>query len=288
MNTDATREKEDKAGPPDHIEIYASPHGQDLPADLYLPPADRGNGAAVLLVHGGGWHAGERQSLRWHARQLSTIGYLAATIDYRLSPGSPFPAAVEDCQSAVAWLRRHAGTFAVDPERIAALGSSAGGHLVACLGVMRREVDGVPTKVDHIVDIHGIHDFPALRDSDGGINPNWTTFLGGPFEENRSAWLEASPGLQVDGGSAAMLIVHDPEDPIVPYEQSRLLVDALVRSGRPVQFMPSPGSGHGFIYNPTHPWTQRIRPTVVRWLDQELTSVRAIAGVAVRKNRPVP
>ena len=64
--------------------------------------------------------------------------------------------------------------------------------------------------------------------------------------------------------------VVDPEDPIVPYEQSRLLVDALVRAGRPVQFIPSPGSGHGFIYNSEHPWTVRIWPAVVNWLNREL------------------
>ncbi|MEZ5278525.1 MAG: alpha/beta hydrolase [Opitutaceae bacterium] len=256
--------------PPDQTEIYVSRNGNDLPLDLYLPVEGTGNGAGIILIHGGGWHAGERQTFRWHAHHLSSLGYVALTIDYRLAPASPYPAAVEDCLAAVVWLRRQAARFGIDSNRIGAIGSSAGGHLAACLGVIGGEVDGIPTRVDHVVDIHGIHDFLALRDASGGINPNWMAFLGGTHDQYSRQWRAASPALRVNTDSASMLIVHDPEDPIVPYEQSRLLVDALVQAGRPVQFIPSPGSGHGFIYNPEHPWTVRIWPSVVNWLNREL------------------
>jgi dipeptidyl aminopeptidase/acylaminoacyl peptidase len=126
--------------------------------------------------------------------------------------------------------------------------------------------------VDCGVDVHGIHDFPALRDNLGAINKTWEAFLGGSFGERPSEWIRASPGLHVDGNSAPMLVVHDPKDETVPYEQSRLLVDSLVRAGRPVRFLPSPGSGHGFFYGPDNPWTQKVWPVAVDWLDQHLRS----------------
>ena len=195
------------------------------------------------------------------------------TIDYRLSPEHRFPAALEDCQSAVAWLRRQAERFDIDASRIAAIGSSAGGHLAACLGVMDDPIDGVSTLVNHVVDVHGIHDFPALRNEEGAINENWEVFLGGPYPERKEGWIKASPALQTDKNSAAMLIIHDPNDETVPFDQSRLLVDALVRAERPVQFFPTPGSGHGFFYGHTNPWTQRAWPVVVNWLDQQLGRV---------------
>lgn len=258
---------------PDLTEVFASPDGQDLMVDLYLPDPGRQNRAGVIFVHGGGWRLGERQAFNWHAHRLSLLGYLALSIDYRLMPDSPFPAAVEDCQSAVAWLRSQADRFDIDPTRIGAVGSSAGGHLVACLGVLNTEIGGTSTKVECVVDVHGVHDFPALLDADGVINENWQAFLGGSYSERKTEWIQASPALHVDETSAAMLIVHDPDDELVPYEQSRLLADALVKAGRPVQFLPSPGSGHGFFYNPENPWAQRAWPVVVTWLGQQIGSV---------------
>jgi acetyl esterase/lipase len=183
---------------------------------------------------------------------------------------SPFPAAVEDCQSAVAWLRRQAERFGIDPTRIGAIGSSAGGHLAACMGVMDESIGGISAKVNCVVDVHGVHDFPALLDTGEVINENWQAFLGGPYTDRQPAWIHASPALHVDGSSASMLIVHDPKDDLVPYEQSRLLVDALVRTGRPVQFLPSPGSGHGFFYDPENPWAKKVWSVVVIWLGQQL------------------
>ncbi|RKX33754.1 MAG: hypothetical protein DRP71_09320 [Verrucomicrobia bacterium] len=265
-----TGEQASEPPAPDLTEVFASPDGQDLMADLYLPDSAMQNRACVIFVHGGGWRLGERQAFNWHAHRLSLLGYLALSIDYRLMPDSPFPAAVEDCQSAVAWVRRQADRLKIDPARIGAVGSSAGGHLVACLGVMNHEIGGTSTKVNCVVDVHGVHDFPALLDASEVINENWEAFLGGPYSERKTEWIQASPALHVDGTSASMLIVHDPNDETVPHEQSRLLADALVRAGRPMQFLPSPGSGHGFFYNPDNPWTQKVWPVAVNWLDQQL------------------
>ncbi len=253
-------------------ERFASPGGEDLVADTYLPENAKHNGAAVIFVHGGGWHAGARQQFLWHAHRISLDGYLACTIDYRLTRTAPFPAAVKDCQAAVRWLRGNAKRFDISPDRVAAFGSSAGGHLAACLGVLEEADESVSSRVNCVVDIHGVHNFIALQE----IKEHWQAFLGGPVSAKSEAWVQASPALHVDGNSAPMLLAHDPGDDVVPCSQSHILAEALMKAGRGVEFMPSPGSGHGYIYDPGNSWTRKVWPVAVSWLNDHLTGAAAI------------
>src|SRR5262245_53563643 len=90
---------------------------------------------AVLLVHGGGFRAGSKESYIPLAVKLAEHGYVAATANYRLSPRNQFPAPVEDVKAAVRFLRANAAKYNIDSKRIGALGGSAGGHLVLMLGL---------------------------------------------------------------------------------------------------------------------------------------------------------
>ncbi len=256
-------------------ERFASPSGEDLIADTYLPETAKRNGAAVIFVHGGGWNAGGRQQFLWHAHRISLHGYLACTIDYRLTRTAPFPAAVEDCQAVVRWLRGSAKRFDISSDRIAAFGSSAGGHLAACLGVFENVVGSLSSRVNCVVDIHGVHDFIAALDSSGKIKEHWEAFLGGSVSTKREAWVQASPALHVDGNTAPMLLAHDPGDDVVPCSQTIILAEALMKAGCGVEFMPSPGSGHGYIYNQGNCWTRKVWPAAVSWLDHHLTGALA-------------
>ena len=255
---------------PDLTECFAKPGGQELLADVFLPDKAKHTGAAVVFVHGGGWNAGERQAFLWHAHRLSLRGYVCCTIDYRLTDTAPFPAAVEDCQAAVRWLRKNAERLSISPDRIGAVGSSAGGHLVACLGALDDEREEISAKVNCVVDVHGVHDFLSLAENAGQVKPGWEAFIGGTITERRDLWVQASPALHVDANSAPMLVVHDPDDSTVPYDQSLLLANALMAASRPLRFLPSPGSGHGFVYNPGNTWTQNVWPLAVAWLDDHL------------------
>lgn len=255
---------------PDITECFASVGGQELIADIFVPVKSKHNGAAVIFVHGGGWNDGYRQAFLWHAHRLSLHGYVACTIDYRLTRTASFPAAVVDCQSAVKWLRNNAGRFDIRSDRIGAMGSSAGGHLAACLGVLDTGGDTASAKVNCVVDIHGVHDFVSIAQDRGEAHKCCESFLGGPISEKRDLWIEASPALHVDASSAPMLLVHDPQDMSVPYSQSLILANALIKNNRPMQFLPSPGSGHGFVYDPQNIWTQHVWPIAVAWLDHYL------------------
>src|SRR5579871_3431475 len=115
---------------------------------------------AIIAVHGGGWAGGTHEFNQ--AMFLATQGYFTASIEYRLSGEARWPAQIEDCKLGVRWLRANAAKYHIDPERIGCWGGSAGGHLVACLGVMddprfegRGGYPGVSSKVAAVVNFYG-------------------------------------------------------------------------------------------------------------------------------------
>src|SRR4029077_5650098 len=103
--------------------------------DLYLPKEP---GSAkipcIVVIHGGGWGTGDKTRFAAIAARLAEQGFAAACIGYRLLPEVEFPAPVVDCKAAVRWVRANAAQHGIDPDRIGAIGGSAGGHLVAMLG----------------------------------------------------------------------------------------------------------------------------------------------------------
>ena len=107
---------------------FARPNGYSLKLDLYLPEG-RGDEAlpTVLWVHGGGWKNGSKKNCK--AAWLAEEGYAVASISYRLTDVAIWPAQIDDCREAVRWVRRNAGLFGLDVERVGSWGGSAGGHL---------------------------------------------------------------------------------------------------------------------------------------------------------------
>jgi acetyl esterase/lipase len=110
--------------------VYATTGDRDLRLDLFLPPRPAEPLPAVIVVHGGGWVAGDRTRFHALAQALAARGYAAAAIEYRLAPEARFPAAIHDVNAAIRYLRAEAERLGIDPGRIAAVGGSAGGHLV--------------------------------------------------------------------------------------------------------------------------------------------------------------
>src|SRR5437016_2246154 len=101
---------------------------------------------AIVIIHGGGWLEGDKSSFAsrrygvpGNIVDFASLGFVAVTINYRLSGEAPFPAALEDCKCAVRWLRAHAKEYNIDPKYIGAYGNSAGGHLALLLGMVGKE-----------------------------------------------------------------------------------------------------------------------------------------------------
>ena len=103
-----------------HLDVFRPNNKKSLPA--------------VLLIHGGGWRTGERSQGIPIAQRLAANGYVAVTVEYRLSIEALYPAAVHDLKAAVRWLRAHAAEYSIDTAKIAVLGCSAGGQLAALIG----------------------------------------------------------------------------------------------------------------------------------------------------------
>jgi acetyl esterase/lipase len=254
---------------------YAHAGETALQLELCMPAIPGTNRPGVLCVHGGGWQGGGRQQFKWHARDLARRGFVAATMSYRLVPTAQYPAQLDDCQKAMRWMRKHAEENGMDPARLGAMGSSAGGHLVALLGVRDTRDDsdpalqGVSSKANCVVDIHGVHDMPALLET-GKLIEAVVNLIGGNYAEKKDLWEDASPQRFVDATSAPMLVLHDPGDPSVPYQQSVDFAHKLMAAARPVLFIPAPGAGHGFFYSPQNEWTKRAWPDAVAWFTRHL------------------
>jgi acetyl esterase/lipase len=235
--------------------------------DLYVPPGKLR--PLVVYVHGGAFLAGDKSTgvpLEYLAE-----GYAVASVNYRLSGDALFPAQIEDCKAAVRWLRANVATYGLDPDRFAAFGPSAGGHLVAMLGTTGgvREFDvgenlGSSSRVQAVVDYFGPTDFlqmdahrlPNGQVHDAADSPE-SRLIGGAIQENRDRVAKANPITYVSKDAPPFLIVHGDADPLVPHHQSELLAAALRTAGVPVTFYTVKGGGHGGFHDPAVPRLMR-------------------------------
>lgn len=114
---------------------YAKPDGVSLKLDVCRPKGLTSPRSTIVLTHGGGFRRGSKADLLDTCQELAKLGYVAATVDYRLAPKYPYPAQIDDVQYAVRWLRNNAQKYRIDPKNMGSLGGSAGGYLATMLGV---------------------------------------------------------------------------------------------------------------------------------------------------------
>jgi acetyl esterase/lipase len=232
---------------------YCDPDGHPLAMTLFSPSSPSSFPVPVVLeVHGGGWVRGQRftslaQSLP--ATLLSQRGIAVASIDYRLAPANPWPDQIVDVKCAVRYLRADAAALGLDPRRMGAWGSSAGGQLVALLGT----TGGLPLW-DQGPDATTSSTVQAVADQFGPSDlttsfPRWTTGIihrvfGTPPGADTTLD-DASPVDHVGPGDPPFLIQQGTADHIVPASQSLLLADRLRAAGVPVQLTLVTGGNHG-------------------------------------------
>jgi acetyl esterase/lipase len=170
-------------------------------------------------------------------------------------------AQIEDCKAAVRWLRAHASEHRLDPDRFAAWGASAGGHLAALLGTtggvkpfdVGEHLD-VSSRVQAVLDFFGPTDFTQMAkhsppnarfDHDASDSPE-SLLIGGAVQEHKDKAAAANPITYVSKDDPPFLIMHGNRDPLVPHQQSELLRNALEAAGVPVTLRIIEGAGHGF------------------------------------------
>jgi len=172
---------------------------------------------AVLLIHGGGWGSGDRSLMYPLSEYLAERDYIACAVEYRLSPEAKYPAAVDDINRAITFIRERSSDYGIDPNRIAVLGCSAGAQLAGLVGLKYGTETGTNGKIQKrihaIVNIDGIMDFSSKEARRWEDDPSRKvtaagTWFGGRYDEKKALWDEASPVYYVTENAPPILFVN--------------------------------------------------------------------------------
>ena len=258
--------------------------------DLYLPEEGDGPFPLLIYVHGGGWVEGWRTERSFGAfRSLTKHGYAVATVDYRLAAEAPQPAAVIDVKTAVRWLRANAWDYALDPERFALAGISAGAHLALTAALTdgaegmedpERPFAGQSAAVRAVVAWYGWLDLPALKDYavDWGRNTQYASYIrwalglymgdGTVYDSYEEDLRRAGPVGWVSPDMPAVLLQHGTGDVTSPVEQSErfyALAAAAAGDGR-IELDVFPGWAHADKRFEKAENMERVRAFLDTWL----------------------
>jgi acetyl esterase/lipase len=243
--------------------VYGKGGDQEMQLDLVMPQAGDGPFPAVVCLHGGGWRAGKRQDLLNRIKDLDNAnllellarrGYVAVTVSYRLAPKAKFPAQIEDCKAAVRWLRANAKKYKVNPDRIGAVGFSAGAHLACLLGTTDKDAGlegggGNPeqsSRVQAVVSFFGPTDFTTKTWTKQVEDTFLLPFFGGTLDEKPELYKKASPIVYVTKDDPPFLFFHGTKDPLVGLYNSQNLAKKLEGVGVPAKVVVMEGEGHGW------------------------------------------
>ncbi len=254
---EAAAQNRDRSYPPElpdaEAVVYKQAGDVELKLWLFRPeghkPAEQRPASVFFFC--GGWRSGTPSQFVPQCRYLASRGMVAATADYRVSSrhGVTADKCVQDAKSAIRYLRSHAAELGIDPERIAAGGGSAGGHLAACTGVVTgfeesAEDENVSSRPNLMVLFN-----PALVLAPvGKETPKLEarlSELGARLGVDDPAVL--SPYHTVGAGQPAAIVFHGKADSTVDYRTAELFAEAMKKAGNACELVGYEGEGHGFF-----------------------------------------
>lgn len=206
------------------------PHHARQRFDLYLPAGCNAGGMPLVVwIHGDAWSDGSKADcpVKWLAKE----GYAVASIGYRLSDTAVFPAQLDDCRAAIVEIERNADVWGIDRDRVAVVGSGAGGHLAALVGLTGQPASARATTTDQAGDttlpriaavcaVAAPTSLPTLGPEQDRAGSPASRLVGGPLPEFREAAQRASPVAHVSADDPPVLILHGATDSTVPSKQS--------------------------------------------------------------------
>ncbi len=234
------------------IDYTSIPHGK-LAMDIVRPKAP-GKYPGIVLIHGGGFSGGKRDSYLPMAIKLAQNGYVAATVDYQLTPMFQFPAPVYNVKAAIRYLRAHAAKYSVDKEHMAAIGESAGATWSQFLAITR----GMPqfegaggnreesSSVDCAISYYGRSDMRRAYEGSRNAAAALPPLLGGDREHALDAHFRGSPLNWINPDSAPILAIHGTRDQNVPFDQSVWLIERMRSMGIEAELETLAEAPHGF------------------------------------------
>jgi acetyl esterase/lipase len=249
---------------------YRVIEGRRLALDLYLPAeAEAGHGLrpALVALHGGSWVGGSRREYGPQFARCAGLGFVVAVVDYRLArPGSPsWDGALDDASHAVEWLTDHADVLGLDPGRLSAIGTSAGGLLAAHLARGDLAIRG---RVLAAVCLSTPSDLVALATHRRLKHEPVRDLVGGDPEGFAARAEDASPMTHVAPGGPPMLLIHGTDDAWVSVNQARELRDKLEGSGVLTRLIEVEGARHGFELGVETPTMHDLPSEILEFLSE--------------------
>ena len=242
--------------PPDlpgaRVETYKSAGGVDMKLWIYTPEGHKAgdNAPAIVFFFGGGWRSGNPSQFWRHSHYLASRGMVAITADYRVlnRHGVKANKCVADAKSAIRWMRKNAKRLGIDPDRIAAGGGSAGGHLAAATATLPGHDDpaddlSISAKPNALVLFN-----PALVRAPIPGKNELTAEQIAQLKERTGAEPESmSPYHHVKSGMPPAIIFHGKADTTVPYETAAWFTEEMKRQGNRCELVGYDGAKHGFF-----------------------------------------
>jgi acetyl esterase/lipase len=237
------------------------------------------SGAALVWMHGGGFIVGSARGDDLRCSTLAReLGVFVASVDYRLAPENPFPAAIDDCHAAWQWLQDSAVSLGIEPDRVAVGGVSAGGGLAACLAQRALDAGGVQPRAQVLV-------YPMLDDrtaarlehdatrhgvwSNRSNRAGWASYLGrDPGPPELPPYAAAARRGDLSGLPPAWIGVGDLD---LFLEEDRAYARRLSQAGVPTELYEVPGAPHGFLsLAPDAPVAHDFESSQAGFLDAQL------------------
>ncbi len=230
-----------------HTHIYAQVEGEVLDLDLY-PAVGSHPAPLVVVIHGGAWEGGDKSEMPAICHYLAGRGYAVASINYRLAPAWPFPAARDDLNLALDYLALHAAELGLDAQRIVLLGRSAGAQLALLVAYTRHD-----PSIRGVIGFYGPTDLPdlaahpanpAILDTDAMLRH----YVGSPSQD-AGRYRDASPITYVGPHIPPTLLIHGHRDEMIAFRQSQRLAQQLAHTGRPHLLVALPWANHAADFN---------------------------------------
>jgi acetyl esterase len=253
---------------PDHVDrlaaqleptrkiVYKKVGDRELYLHIFEPkghgPTDRR--ACFVSIHGGGWVGGQPRRNYPFAAHAASLGMVGISVEYRLmksgSGVTPFEC-VKDGRSALRYVRAHAAELGIDPNKIAAHGGSAGGHVAAGTALFEGvDEPGDDIKISPVPNALVLH-FPVIDTSKEGYGSG----------KIGARWREISPLERVRPGVPPTLILHGTGDTTTPFKGAQAFHDAMLKAGNRCELVVQPGGVHGYLMRDQALYEESLRKT---------------------------